>query len=71
VAVSLIRFAVAVDVRSCRIHQDTLKTKDSFGIGSDHKLMSLTLALPWDASNDTKKAMLSEAASKKRRGRGL
>ena len=64
-AVSLIRFAVAVDVRSCRIHQDTLKTKDSFGIGSDHKLMSLTLALPWDASNDTKKAMFQRVSQQK------
>ena len=51
----LLHSEVFVDVRSCRIHHDTLKTKDSFGIGSDHKLVSLTLALPWDASNDTKK----------------
>jgi hypothetical protein len=53
----LLHSEVFVDVRSCRIHHDTLKTPDSFGIGSDHKLMSLTLALPWDASNDTKESM--------------
>ena len=61
----LLHSEVFVDVRSCRIHHDTLKTKDSFGIGSDHKLMSLTLALPWDASNDTKKAMLQRGSQQK------
>jgi hypothetical protein len=61
----LLHSEVFVDVRSCRIHHDTLKTKDSFGIGSDHKLMSLTLALPWEASNDTKKAMLQRGSQQK------
>ena len=41
----LLHREVFVDVRSCRIHHDTLKTQDSFGIGSDHNLMSLTLAM--------------------------
>ena len=47
------------------------KTKFGFpieirsGIGSDHKLMSLTLALPWDASNDTKKAVLQRGSQQK------
>ncbi len=61
----LLHSEVFVDVRSCRIHHDTLKTKDSFGIGSDHKLMSLTLELSWDASNDTKKAMLQRGRQQK------
>jgi len=54
-----------VDVRSCRIHHDTLKTQDSFGIGSDHKFMSLTLALPWDASNDTKEPTRQRGSQRK------
>jgi hypothetical protein len=61
----LLHSEVFVDVRSCRIHHDTLKTPDSFGIGSDHKLMSLTLALPWDVSNDTKESTHQRGSQRK------
>ena len=62
----LLHSEVFVDVRSCRIHHDTLKTPDSFGIGSDHKLMSLTLALPWDVSNDTKESTYQQRGSQRK-----
>jgi hypothetical protein len=61
----LLHREVFVDVRSCRIHHDTLKTQDNFGIGSDHKLISLTLALPWDASNDTKESTRQRGSHRK------
>jgi hypothetical protein len=57
---------VFVDVRSCRIHHDTLKTPDRFGVGSDHKLMSLTLALPWDVSKDTKESTHQQRGSQRK-----
>ena len=62
----LLHSEVFVDVRSRRIHHDTLKTPDSFGIGSDHKLMSLTLALPWDVSNDTKESTYQQRGSQRK-----
>ena len=62
----LLHSEVFIDVRSCRIHHDTLKTQDSFGIGSDHKLMSLILALPWDVSNDTKESTHQQRGSQRK-----
>jgi hypothetical protein len=41
---------VFTDVVDCRIYHETIKTPECFGIESDHKLMSLTLALPYDDS---------------------
>ena len=57
---------VFLDVRDYRIHRETLKTPDTFGISSDHKLMSLTLALPWEVSKDTKESTHQQRGSQRK-----
>ncbi len=53
----ILHIVVFTEVVDCRIYHETIKTPDCFGIdcygiGSDQKLMSLTLTLPY---HDSKK----------------
>lgn len=58
----ILHIVVFTEVVDCRIYHETIKTPDCFGIdcygiGSDQKLMSLTLTLPYHDSK--KKRMLT------------
>jgi hypothetical protein len=59
----ILRREVFTEVVDCRIYHDMIKTPNSFGIGSVHKLMSLTLALPYDDSKNKREPALNRSRS--------